>query len=67
MATVTQFRPPQAELKTVGGRDKNAAYRQREYLTEVEIERLLEAAGKSRNPVRDRLLVLLAFRQALRE
>jgi integrase len=32
----------------------------------VEIERLLEAAGKSRNPVRDRLLVLLAFRHALR-
>jgi integrase len=67
MTTVVQLRPSQAEKPTVGsGRDKNAAYRQREYLTEAEIKQLLEAAGKSRNPVRDRLLILLAFRHALR-
>ena len=66
MNTVTRLRPPQAEKPTVGGRGKNAAYRQREYLTEAEIEQLLGAAGKSRNPDRDRLLILLAFRHALR-
>jgi type 1 fimbriae regulatory protein FimE len=67
MTTVVQLRPPQAEKPTVGlGRAKNATYRQREYLTEAEIEQLLGAAGRSRNPVRDRLLVLLAFRHALR-
>ena len=31
-----------------------------------EISTLLETAGNSRNPVRDRLLVLMAFRHALR-
>jgi integrase len=66
MTNVTQLRPPQAEMKTVGGRKPNAAFRQREYLTEAEVERLLDAAGASRNPVRDRLLILLAFRHALR-
>jgi integrase len=37
-----------------------------EYLTEPEIEQLRKAARKSRNPVRDELLILLAFRHALR-
>jgi integrase len=67
MTTLVQLRPPQAEKPTVSpGRDKNAAYRQREYLTEAEIEQILAAAGASRNPVRDRLLILLAYRHALR-
>ena len=35
-------------------------------LTESEIEKLLTTAGKSRNPVRDRLLLLMAYRHALR-
>ena len=48
------------------GRAKNASYRSREYLTEGEIEKLLTTAGKSRNPNRDRLLVLMAYRHALR-
>jgi hypothetical protein len=39
---------------------------QREYLTEGEIESLLATVGKSRNPVRDRLLILMAFRHAKR-
>src|SRR5262249_14486085 len=34
--------------------------------TEAEIEKLLTTAGDSRNPVRDRLLILMAFRHALR-
>ena len=63
MNSVIQLRPPQSEKPTVrGGRAKNAAYRQREYLTEAEIDKLLAAA----NPVRDRLLILMAFRHALR-
>ena len=67
MDTVIQLRASQSEKPTVrGGRGKNADYRQREYLTEPEIEKLLAAAGESRNPVRDRLLILMAFRHALR-
>ncbi|WP_439399823.1 tyrosine-type recombinase/integrase [Bradyrhizobium sp. PMVTL-01] len=34
--------------------------------TPLEIDALLNAAGASRNPVRDRLLILMAFRHALR-
>ena len=67
MTTVARLRTPQSEKPTVrGGRAKNADYRQREYLTEGEIDSLLATAGNSRNPVRDRLLILVAFRHALR-
>jgi type 1 fimbriae regulatory protein FimB/type 1 fimbriae regulatory protein FimE len=67
MNTVTQLKPSKAEKPTVkGGRGKNADYRQREYLSEKEIEQLLAAAGESRNPGRDRLLILMAYRHALR-
>ena len=39
MNTVVQLRPSQSEKPTVrGGRAKNADYRQREYLTEGEID-----------------------------
>jgi len=67
MSPVVQLRPPTAKKPTVmQGRAKNATYRSREYLTETEIEKLLAAAGKSRNPNRDRLLALMAYRHALR-
>jgi type 1 fimbriae regulatory protein FimB/type 1 fimbriae regulatory protein FimE len=67
MSTVIQLKPSQSEKTTVkGGRSKNVDYRQREYLTEKEIDRLIAAAGESRNPGRDRLLILMAFRHALR-
>src|SRR6476646_6007761 len=67
MNTVVRLRPSQSEKPTVrGGRAKNADYRQREYLTEAELDRLLATAGNSRNPLRDRLLILMAFRHALR-
>jgi integrase len=67
IGTVVQLRPPQSELSTVrGGRKPNTAFRTREYLTEAEIEALRKAARKNRNPVRDELLVVLAFRHALR-
>jgi integrase len=67
MNTVVQLRPSQAEKPTVrGGRAKNTEYRQREYLTEPEIDKLMASAGEGRNPVRDRLLIMMAFRHALR-
>ena len=67
MNTVARLRPSQSEKPTVrGGRAKNADYRQREYLTEAEIDKLVATASNSRNPVRDRLLILMAFRHALR-
>jgi type 1 fimbriae regulatory protein FimB/type 1 fimbriae regulatory protein FimE len=67
MNTVVQLRPSRSEKPTVrSGRAKNADYRQREYLTEGEIDSLLATAGNSRNAVRDRLLILMAFRHALR-
>ena len=67
MNTVIQLRPSQSEKPTVRtGRAKNTDYRQREYLTEGEIDSLITAAGNGRNPVRDRLLILMAFRHAFR-
>jgi integrase len=66
MGTVVQLRPPQSVSTVRGGRKPNGVFRSREYLTEAEIEQLRKAARKNRNPVRDELLVLLAFRHALR-
>jgi len=67
MATVVQLKPSKSKKPTVAtGRKPNTEYRKREYLTEAEIDKLLAAAGLSRNPARDRLLVLLAYRHALR-
>jgi type 1 fimbriae regulatory protein FimE len=48
-------------------RRKNSETRSREYLTADEIDRLTEAAGKiGRHRHRDRTLVIIAFRHALR-
>src|SRR5215207_5131311 len=67
MTTAVQLRASQPVKPTVrAGRAKNADYRQREYLSEGEIDGLLTTAGNSRNPVRNRLLILMAFRHALR-
>ena len=67
MGTVVQLRAPESELPTVrGGRKPNSAFRSREFLTDAEIEQLRKAARRSRNPVRDELLVVLAYRHALR-
>ena len=67
MKAVVQLRPSPSEKPTVrSGRAKNTDYRQREYLTEAEVDKLVAAAGKGRNPVRDRLLIMMAFRHALR-
>jgi type 1 fimbriae regulatory protein FimE len=57
---------PTAENRTLR-RLPNAAYRQREYLTEAEVERLIEAARKrGRNGPRDGAAILLAYRHGLR-
>jgi type 1 fimbriae regulatory protein FimB/type 1 fimbriae regulatory protein FimE len=58
---------PIAVNRTLPRRQPNAAYRQREYLTESEVERLIEAARKrGRNGQRDSAAILLAYRHGLR-
>jgi type 1 fimbriae regulatory protein FimE len=58
---------PTAENRTLPRRQPNSAYRQREYLTESEVERLIEAARKrGRNGPRDAAAILLAYRHGLR-
>jgi integrase len=52
--TVTPKRPPNAELRT------------REYFTEGEVERLLEAAKANRRGHRDATMILVAYRHCLR-
>jgi len=48
-------------------RTSNLDRRTREYLTPAEVERLLQASGKvGRHGARDRTLILLAYRHALR-
>jgi hypothetical protein len=48
--TVTPTRPPNGDLRT------------REYLTEVEVERLMDAARKNRWGHRDATMILVAYR-----
>jgi type 1 fimbriae regulatory protein FimB/type 1 fimbriae regulatory protein FimE len=53
--------------RTLPRRLPNAEYRQREYLTETEVERLIDAGRKrGRNSVRDSAAILLAYRHGLR-
>jgi type 1 fimbriae regulatory protein FimE len=54
---------PTAVNRTLPLRQPNAAYRQREYLTEAEVNRLIVAARKrGRNGPRDSAAILLAYR-----
>jgi type 1 fimbriae regulatory protein FimE len=53
--------------RTLPRRLSNSAYRVREYLTEKEVERLIETAkGRGRNGARDAAAILLAYRHGLR-
>jgi type 1 fimbriae regulatory protein FimE len=53
--------------RTLPRRLPNSAYRVREYLTEKEVERLIDAARKrGRNGPRDAAAILLAYRHGLR-
>jgi type 1 fimbriae regulatory protein FimE len=57
---------PTTENRTLRRRP-NSAYRVREYLTEKEVDRLIEAARKrGRNGARDAAAILLAYRHGLR-
>jgi type 1 fimbriae regulatory protein FimB/type 1 fimbriae regulatory protein FimE len=47
-------------------RRPNTDYRTREYLTEVEVEKLITAAGDNRHGHRDATIILVAFRHGLR-
>jgi type 1 fimbriae regulatory protein FimB/type 1 fimbriae regulatory protein FimE len=72
MAKVLAFRErgrraPANVLRKVPVRPKNRAVRSREYLTPAEVERLRAAAGRvGRHRIRDRTLVLVAYRHGLR-
>jgi integrase len=58
---------PTSEKQTVAARRRpNAEYRTREYLTEQEVEQLIEAAKGNRQGHRDGTMILLAFRHGLR-
>jgi len=53
--------------RTLPKRLPNSAYRVREYLTEKEVDRLIDAARKrGRNGARDACAILLAYRHGLR-
>src|SRR6516165_5869342 len=58
---------PTTANRTLPRRLPNSAYRVREYLTEKEVERLIESARKrGRNGLRDSAAILLAYRHGLR-
>jgi type 1 fimbriae regulatory protein FimE len=58
---------PTTVNRTLPIRLPNSAYRVREYLTEKEVDRLIEAARKrGRNGARDAAAILLAYRHGLR-
>jgi type 1 fimbriae regulatory protein FimB/type 1 fimbriae regulatory protein FimE len=59
---------PANEKRTVAAprRKPNTEYRQREHLTEQEVEKLIDAAKDNRWGHRDSTMVLLAFRHGLR-
>ena len=58
---------PATENRTVTSRRrKNADLRTREYLTEGEVERLMEAVRANRHGHRDATMILIAYRHGLR-
>jgi integrase len=58
---------PATEKRTVTPRRRpNAKLRTREYLTEAEVERLIEAAKGNRYGHRDATMILMAYRHGLR-
>ena len=58
---------PTGEKRAVSaGRQSNADYRKREYLTPAEIEKLIEAAKGNRYGHRDATMILVAFRHDFR-
>ena len=67
LPTAARSTPNTENGKVTPRRRKNTELRSREYLTAEEVDRLIEAAGKvGRHRHRDRTLILIAFRHALR-
>src|SRR6266540_6071766 len=64
--TALRLVTPATEKRTVPRRLPNAEYRTREYLTEKEVEKLIEAAKTNRHGHRDATMLLVAFRHGLR-
>ena len=64
--TGTQEKPLTNANGTVPNRRANDALRTRSYLTESEVERLIKVAKAGRHGLRDRMMVLVAFRHGLR-
>jgi integrase len=58
--------PDTVKRKVTPRRPKNADVRTREYLTEREVERLIDGCKGNRRPHRDQTMILLAFRHGLR-
>jgi type 1 fimbriae regulatory protein FimB/type 1 fimbriae regulatory protein FimE len=58
--------PTTVKRKVTPRRPKNADVRTREYLTEREVERLIEGCQGNRRPHRDQTMILMAFRHGLR-
>ena len=54
--------PDTVKRKVTPRRPKNADVRTREYLTEREVERLIEGCKGNRWPHRDQTMILMAFR-----
>jgi len=62
-----QLVTPKTVLRTVmPRRAPNSELRSREYLTETEVEKLIEAAKAHRNSHRNATMILMAFRHGLR-
>src|SRR5215472_3785623 len=58
---------PRSEKQTVLARRRpNAEYRTREYLTEHEVENLIDAVKGNRNGHRDATMILICYRHGLR-
>lgn len=47
-------------------KQRNRDVRERDYLREEEVESMIRAANRGRNPLRDQALILLSFRHGLR-
>ncbi len=70
--TIIQFPTPRRDAaptkpRTPPVRQKNSVYRNREYLTEDEVSKLIQVAGEvGRHGHRDATLIMIAFRHGLR-
>src|SRR6516225_4244154 len=58
--------PTTVKRKVTPRRPKNGHVRTREYLTEKEVEQLIEGCKDNRQPHRDQTMILLTFRHGLR-